>query len=185
MPNISIYEFWPKMEALVDKGLAKAIGVSNYNIQALSNLLSFCRIKPVVNEVEFHPYYYQKDLKDFCDKENIVIIAYTPLVHGIVTRVFFEEHIGEFDVFEEKIFKELAEKYNKNVGQIILSWLHHVGVVPIPATSKKKDRIKQNIEGLNFKMKKNDYDRISQFCENCRQKKFVVGNKYFGINNFG
>ena len=185
MPNISIYEFWPKMEALVDKGLAKAIGVSNYNIQALSNLLSFCRIKPVVNEVEFNPYYYQKDLKDFCDKENIVIIAYTPLVHGIVARTYIAEHNGEFDVFEEKIFKELAEKYNKNVGQIILSWLHHVGVVPIPATSKKKDRINQNIEGLNFKMEQNDYDRISQFCENCRQKKFVVGNKYFGINNFG
>ena len=58
MPNISIYEFWPKMEGLVEKGLAKSIGVSNYNFQCLSNLLSFCKIKPVVNEVEFNPYYY-------------------------------------------------------------------------------------------------------------------------------
>ena len=52
--DVQIYEFWPKMESLVEKGLAKSLGVSNYNIQCLSNLLSFCKIKPVMNEVEYH-----------------------------------------------------------------------------------------------------------------------------------
>ena len=79
---ISVYDFWPKMEELVKKGLAKSLGVSNYNIQCLCNLLSFCRIKPVVNEVEFNPYLNQKDLKEFCDKENIILFAYNPLVKG-------------------------------------------------------------------------------------------------------
>ena len=184
MPNISIYEFWPKMEKLVEKGLAKSIGVSNYNVQCLSNLLSFCKIKPVVNEVEFNPYYYQKDLKEFCDKENIIIIAYTPLVHGIVARTYIAEHSGEFDIFEEQILKDFANKYNKTVGQIILNWLHHLGVVPIPATSKDW-RMEENLKALEFVMKKEDYDNITKYFEKSRQKKFVVGNKYFGVNILG
>ena len=68
--QVSIYDFWPKMESLVEKGLTRSIGCSNYNVQSLLNLLSFCKIKPVANEVEFHPYYYQENLKKFCDKEN-------------------------------------------------------------------------------------------------------------------
>ena len=184
MPNISVYDFWPKMEKLVEKGLAKSIGVSNYNVQNLCNLLSFCKIKPVVNEVEFNPYYYQKDLKEFCDKENIVIIAYTPLVHGIVARTYIEEHNGEFNVFEEQIFKDLAKKYTKTVGQIILNWHHYLGVVPIPATSKEW-RMKENLGALEFEMEKEDYDRICNYFEHSRQKKFVVGNKYFGVNILG
>ena len=56
---IPIYDFWIKMEKLVEKSLAKSIGVSNYNVQCLCNLLSFCKIKPAVNEVEFHPYFSQ------------------------------------------------------------------------------------------------------------------------------
>ena len=184
MPNISIYDFWPKMEELVKKGLAKSIGVSNYNVQCLSNLLSFCKIKPVVNEVEFNPYYYQKDLKEFCDKENIIIIAYTPLVHGIVARNYIADHNGEFDIFKEKILKDLANKYNKTVGQIILNWLHYLGVVPIPATSKDW-RMKENLGALEFEMKNEDYDNMTKYFEKSRQKKFVVGNKYFGVNILG
>lgn len=66
------------MEKLVAEGKTKSIGVSNYNVKNLISVLSICTIKPVVNEVEFHPYLDQKDLKHFCDKENIKIIAYNP-----------------------------------------------------------------------------------------------------------
>ena len=71
---ISIYEFWQKMEELVKKGLVKSLGVCNYNIQCLSNLISFCQIRPVVNEIEFNPYNYQifKNIKEFYDKEQII-----------------------------------------------------------------------------------------------------------------
>ena len=80
--QIPIFEFWPKMEELVDKGLTQSIGCGDCNVQSLLNLLSFCRIKPVANEVEYHPYYCQEALKEFCDKENIAIIAYYPLAKG-------------------------------------------------------------------------------------------------------
>ena len=76
---ISIYDFWPKMEKLVELELTKSLGVSNYNIQCLSNLLSFCKIRPIMNEIEYHLFYIQKNLKEFCDKENIAIIAYYPM----------------------------------------------------------------------------------------------------------
>ena len=134
---ISIYDFWEKMEKLVELGLTKSLGVSNYNIQCLCNLLSFCKIRPVANEIEFQLFYYQKNLKDFCDKENIAVIAYYPLGHGNVARIYIEEHNGEFDIFQEKLIKDLANKYNKNVGQIILKWHLLQGVIPIPATNKE------------------------------------------------
>ena len=181
---VPIYDFWPKMEELVEKKKIKALGVSNYNVQCLSNLLSFCNIRPVVNEVEFNPFYYQKNLKEFCDKENIKIIAYTPLVSGIVARHYNEDHNNEFNPFKEEIIKEYATKYSKTEGQIILNWLHTIGVIPIPATSKTW-RMKENLSALEFKMEKEDFEKMSTYFLNGRKRKFVVGNKYFGVNILG
>ena len=182
---VSIYDFWPKMEKLKKMGLAKSIGVSNYSVQSLCNLLSFCNDRPVVNEVEFNPYYYQKNLKDFCDKENIKIIAYTPLVAGEVARKWNLEHNDEFNVFKEQIFIDLAKKYTKTPGQIILNWYYCLGVVPIPATSKPSFRMKENLEAIKFKLEDKDVEKISNFALNGRKRKFVVGNKYFGVNILG
>ena len=180
---VSVYDFWPKMEKLVEKGLTKSIGVSNYNIQCLNNLLSFCKIKPAVNEIEFQLYYYQKTMKEFCDKENITVIAYYPLSHGNVARIYIAEHYGEFNVFEEKIIKDLAQKYQKDVGQIILNWHHHQGVIPIPATNTVY-RMGNNLKALEFTMEDEDYVLISKYFAPLR-KKFCVGNKYFGVNILG
>ena len=104
--QVPIFEFWPKMEALVDKGLTKSIGCSNYNVQSLLNLLSFCRIKPVADEVEYHPYYYQKALKDFCDKENIALIAYYPLAKGNGAKTYIKEHNGEMNFFKDRVVED-------------------------------------------------------------------------------
>ena len=177
---VSIYDFWPKMEKLVEKGKVKALGVSNYNVQGLSNLLSFCKIKPVVNEVEFKPFYYQKNLKDFCDKENIKIIAHSPLSIGLLG----QNYNKEYNAFEEEIIKDYAKKYNKTEGQIILNWLHTIGVIPIPSTSKMW-RVKENLSALDFKMEKEDFEKMSTHFLNGRKKAFIVGNKYFGVNILG
>ena len=107
----SIFDVWPKMEELVNKGLTRSIGCSNYNVQSLLNLLSFCKIKPVANEVEFHPYFYQKNLKDFCDKEDIALIAYYPLAKGNGAKTYIKEHNGEMDIVEEEAVKNLSEKF--------------------------------------------------------------------------
>ena len=100
-------------------------------------------------------------MKEFCDKENIAVIAYFPLGHGFAGRLYIAEHYGEFDNFGEKIIKDLAKKYNKNEGQIILNWEHHQGVIPIPATNKI-DRMKSNLEALTLKMDDEDYEIITK-----------------------
>ena len=120
---ISIKEIWEKMEKLVEQNLTKSIGVSNYNVQNLLIILSICKIKPVANEVEFHPYLYQKDLKEFCDKENIKIISYYPLIKGANFKKRYEKIMNEkkLDLLNEPVVKDLATKYGKTVGQILLN----------------------------------------------------------------
>ena len=176
--TISIFELWPKMESLVDKGLTKSIGCSNYNVQSLLNLLSFCRIKPVVNQVEFHPYYYQKGLKDFCDKENIALMAYYTMARGNGARNYIKEHNGEMDIFKEKDIKHLAKKYDKTPGQIILNWHIHQGNIAIPSTSNL-DRMKENLGALNFEMKDSDVEIL---CKYGKKMKFCGCVRFFGYN---
>ena len=176
--TISIFELWPKMESLVDKGLTKSIGCSNYNVQSLLNLLSFCRIKPVVNQVEFHPYYYQKGLKDFCDKENIALMAYYTMARGNGVRNYIKEHNGEMDIFKEKDIKHLAKEYDKTPGQIILNWHIHQGNIAIPSTSNL-DRMKENLGALNFEMKDSDVEKL---CKYGKKMKFCGCVRFFGYN---
>ena len=179
---ISIIDTWQKMEKLVDKNLTKSIGLSNYNVQSLLTVLSFCRIKPSFNEVEFHPYLYQKGLKEFCDKENIVILSYNPLVKGSYCKRS-EKAIKEknLDLFNEKIVQELAKKYNKTPGQIILNWHIHLGVVPIPGTFNP-NRMKENLGALDFNMDEEDVKKLSSFEK--KQYRFCDSLPLYGVDIF-
>ena len=116
---------WPKIEKLQEKGYAKAIGVSNYNV--LCNLLSFCNIKPSALEVEFHPYFYQKHLLDFCNKEKIRVIAFNPLVRGSYVKSLHAA--ANLNLLDEAIVKEIGKKYSKTSGQVALNWLISLGIV--------------------------------------------------------
>jgi diketogulonate reductase-like aldo/keto reductase len=174
----SIFEFWPKMESLVEEGITRGIGCSNYNVQSLLNLLSFCRIRPLVNEVELHPYYYQENLKKFCDKENIALIAYYPLAHGNGARVYISEHNGQMNSFEEKNVVSLAEKYNKTPGQIILNWEVAQGIITIPGSSQF-DRAKENLGALDFKMSDEEIKMMNVYG---KKMKFCGCRRFFGMN---
>ena len=176
--QVPIFEFWPKMESLVDKGLAKSIGCSNYNVQSLLNLLSFCRIKPVANEVEYHPYYYQKSLKEFCDKEDIALIAYYPLAKGNGAKTYIKAHNGEMDIFKERIVEDLVEKYNKTPGQIILNWHAVQGNIAIPGTSNP-NRMKENLAALDFQIDEEEVEKLGQFG---KKMKFCGCRRFFGYN---
>ena len=179
---VSIKDTWEKMETLVDKGLTKCIGLSNYNVQSLLIILSFCRIKPTFNEIEFHPYLYQKGLKDFCDKENIVILSYNPLVKGSYCKRS-EKIIKEknLDLFNEKIVQELAKKYNKTAGQIILNWHIHLGVVPIPGTFNP-NRMKENLGATEFNMDEEDIKKLSSFED--KEYRFCDSLPLYGVDIF-
>ena len=179
---VSVRDIWTKMEKLVEQNLTKSIGVSNYNVQNLLVILSFCKIKPVVDEVEFHPYLYQKDLKEFCDKENIKIISYYPLIKGVNYKSRFPKIMNEkkLDLLNEEIVLNLAKKYEKTVGQIVLNWHIHLGVIPIPGSSNP-ERMKENLAAFNFKMEDNDYDLLSSLD---KQFRFCDGVGIYGIDIF-
>ena len=157
---------WEKMEKCVEKKLTKSIGGSNYNVQTLMNVLSFCKIKPAFLEVEFHPFLFQKELLHFCNKENIKILCYNPLCKGN-----YDYHTGkdkiDTELLDEKVIKELSEKYEKTCGQIVLNWHINLGVIPIPMT-QKIDRMIENLNSVGFKMEKEDYDKISSLNKNYR-----------------
>lgn len=161
-----MHVLWKNMENLVKKGLTKSIGVSNYNIQSLMNLLSFCEIKPVLNEVEFHPYFHQKELLNFCKNNDIQLLAYNSLCKGCYTTWAHCKEIKK-NLLEEKIIIELSEKYKKTPGQIVLNWAIYQNVAVIP-TSGKPYRVKENIESANFRLTKEDYEKICELNFNYR-----------------
>ena len=120
-------------------------------------------------------------MKEFCDKEDIKIFAYNPLVKGHYYKKY-EKLIEEkkLDLLDEERVKELAKKYGKTPGQIILNWYLYLGVITIPGTSKP-ERMKENLVAASFEMKKEDYEALSNF-----DKQFRFCNPFdlYGIDIF-
>ena len=173
---IPVKDTWEKMETLVELNLTKSIGVCNYNVENLLNILSICKIKPVVNGVEFHPYLYQKDLKEFCDIHKIVLFAYNPLAKG--------EYLKEdITIFNEDILNNLKDKYSeRSKAQLLLNWHMCLGLVPIPEASLEE--IKEYLYAEKFQLNKNDISLLCSFENNHKHYRFNDGSKIFGINIF-
>ncbi|MGA8944273.1 MAG: aldo/keto reductase [Thermoactinomyces sp.] len=146
-------ETWKAMEKLYKEGLVKVIGVSNFQIHHLKDLLSDAEIRPMVNQVEFHPYLTQKELLAFCKEEQIQMEAWSPLMQGQFVQV--------------ALLKELAEKYGKTPAQIILRWDLQHGVVTIPK-SVNEHRIRENADLFDFELSQEDMDRIDALNKNHR-----------------
>ena len=138
---------WKAMEESVNEGKVKCIGVSNFLEGHLNHILSNCKIKPVVNQIECNPLYYDKQTIDFCKSQNILIEAYCPL--------------AEFDskLIKNKIIVGLSNKYNKTVPQIILKWIMQKGIIPLPK-SIHKEYIIQNINLDDFEISNDDMKLI-------------------------
>lgn len=134
-------ETWRAMEYLYREKRVRAIGVSNFLQHHLEDLLADAETVPMVNQMEFHPYLVQQDLIDFCNKNTIQYEAWSPLMQG--------------HIFEMEIMKELAQKYNRTIAQIVLRWDLQKGVVTIPKSSKK-ERIISNADIFNFELAPED-----------------------------
>ncbi|MFC7440685.1 aldo/keto reductase [Laceyella putida] len=138
-------ETWKALEKLYKDGKVRAIGVSNFQIHHLQDLLTDSEVKPMVNQVEFHPYLAQKELLSFCKQEGIQLEAWSPLMQGEVVNV--------------PLLQELAEKYGKTPAQIVLRWDLQHGVVTIPK-SVKAHRIQENADVFDFELSQEDMARI-------------------------
>lgn len=131
---------WSQMEELVKLGKTKSIGVANFGVKNLNKLLSFCKIKPVVNQIELHPYLPQYEIRDLCKKNEIQIVSYSSLGSS------FDQGVSALD---DPILKEIAIKHNCTVHQVILSSLLKEGILIIPR-SKSKEHLKTNITTVDI-----------------------------------
>ena len=136
---------WKALEELYRQGRVKAIGVSNFLKHQLVDLLTVCEIKPMVNQMEFHPYLVQPSLLDFCRKNQIQYEAWSPIIKGKVTNI--------------EVLRLLGEKYGKSSVQVVLRWDLQKGVVTIPKSSNP-DRIKSNADLFDFELSEEDMKRI-------------------------
>ena len=151
--NAKNYENWQKanndswraMEELVKEGKIKNIGVSNFWPEHLEPLLEAAEIKPVINQIEFHPGYWQPELTRYCKENNILIEAWSPLARG--------------KVFESEEIKAIAKKYNKSVAQICLRWILEHNALVIPKSSTP-ERIEDNFDIFDFQLNAEDIKTI-------------------------
>ncbi|MFJ7646141.1 aldo/keto reductase [Lysinibacillus sp. NPDC097279] len=128
-------ESWRALEDLYEQGKMKAIGVCNFTVAHLEKLLLVARVIPANNQVEFHPRLQQVALRSFCDKHQIQLEAWAPLMQG--------------GLLEDETIAKIATKYGKSIAQVILRWDVQNGVITIPK-SVRRERMMQNADIFDF-----------------------------------
>jgi len=146
-------EAWRALETLYKEGKVKAIGVSNFQVHHLKDLMEDAEIKPVINQVEYHPRLTQKELQAFCEKHHIQLEAWSPLMQG--------------ELLNNEVLTEIANKHNKSVAQVILRWDVQNGIITIPK-STKEHRIVENASIFDFELTKEEIERIDELNQNHR-----------------
>ncbi|MCM1126187.1 MAG: aldo/keto reductase [Lachnospiraceae bacterium] len=136
------------MEKAYRAGKVKAIGLSNFTAEQVQEILDVCEVKPAVLQTEVHPYSQEKELKEFLDREGIIIQAWYPLGHG------------DKALQQENVFTDLAAKYGKSNAQIILRWHTQAGNIVIPG-SKNPDHIRANFDIFDFALTDEEMAKIA------------------------
>lgn len=158
LDHMPIMETWKGMEMCADQGLTKHIGVSNFSILKLKDLVSKATIKPEVNQVELHPFLQQNKMLEYCKQENIFLTAYSPL--GSKDRIPAIKAADEPSLLENKLVVEIASKHGKTPAQVLINWAISRGTSVIPK-SVNAERIKQNFESESFELSREDMDLIA------------------------
>ncbi|MBB6731382.1 aldo/keto reductase [Cohnella zeiphila] len=146
-------ETWRALETLYREGRVRAIGVSNFQIHHLEDLLADAKIRPMVNQVEFHPRLTQEDLRRYAKEQGIQLEAWSPLMQG--------------RLLDDPVLLEIAARHGKSVAQTILRWDLQHGVVTIPK-STKEHRMVENASVFDFELSPEDMARIDGLNRNLR-----------------
>lgn len=144
---------WRALEKLYRDGRVRAIGVSNFKPHHLQTLMEHSEEKPVINQVELHPYFQQKELREFCKQHDIVVEAWSPLGRG--------------QVLDDPVLAEIGKKYGKTPAQVTLRWHLQNDIVIIPK-SVTPSRIKENADIFDFELTAEDMEQIDQLDKNTR-----------------
>ncbi|MEW4327260.1 aldo/keto reductase [Rossellomorea marisflavi] len=146
-------EPWKALEALYKEGRIKSIGVSNFQVSHLEHLLETAEVKPVINQIEFHPKLVQEEVRAFCEKHDIQVEAWSPLMNA--------------ELLNHETVNEIAESLGKSAAQVILRWDLQHGVVTIPK-SMTESRIKENIDIYDFELTKEQVKTLDALDEHKR-----------------
>ncbi len=144
---------WKSLEKIAKTGQARAIGVSNFTVSHLKELLEQCEIVPAVNQVEFSPFLFQKELLEYCQKNKIQLTAYSPLTRGLR--------------LDDDRLLDLADRYRKTPAQLLIRWAIQHEIVVIPKSSQK-GRIIENGNVFDFSLTAKHMDVLDNFNENFR-----------------
>lgn len=148
-PYGDYYGSWKAMEELYRKGKIRAIGVCNFSMERFVDLYMNCTIKPMVNQIEFHPFFQQNQVQNLLKDYNCQIQAWGPL------------NEGQRNIFKHEILEEIAKKHDKTVAQIVLRWHIQKHIMTIPKTIHK-DRMIENMNIWDFQLDSEDFKKIDQ-----------------------
>ncbi|MFC9599086.1 aldo/keto reductase [Peribacillus butanolivorans] len=146
-------ETWKALEKLYNEGKVKSIGVSNFHVHHLEKLLENSEIKPVVNQIELHPLLTQVEIRDYCEKHDIKVEAWSPLGRG--------------SLIEEPTINHIAKKHGKSSAQVLIRWhlQHEIVVIPKSITPS---RIEENAQVFDFSLSLNEMNQIDALNKNER-----------------
>ncbi|CAH0716834.1 unnamed protein product, partial [Brenthis ino] len=161
--KIDYLDTWRGFESVLEQGLAKSIGVSNFNVEQLTRLLKNCKVVPSVNQVEINLNLGQKELVDFCQKNKILVVAYTPFGKMVPSRTDDSPAVK----YDDPIVGSIAKKHGKSVTQIALRYLYQRGICSIPKTLTKS-RIIENASIFDFELDSEDLSTLQKFDINYR-----------------
>ena len=144
---------WKALEKLYKDGKIRAIGVSNFQVHHLEDLIAGAEVKPMVNQIEFHPLLTQTEVREYCKKQEIQVEAWSPLAQG--------------ELLDNEVLTQIAEKHGKSTAQVILRWDLQNEVVTIPK-STKEHRIIQNADVFDFELNAEEVEKINALNQNQR-----------------
>lgn len=160
LSNATIQETWTAMESLVGKGLAKSIGISNFQGSLILDLLRYAKIRPATLQIEHHPYLVQPTLLELAKSEGIAVTAYSSFGPQSFVELGWEKAADTPVLFEHEVVTKLAEKYKKTPAQVLLRWSTQRGIAVIPKSNNPK-RLQQNLEVTTFDLEKSELESIS------------------------
>ena len=163
--SVPIAETWGAMEEIQKAGLCKHIGVSNFSVALIRDLLSYASIRPSILQVESHPYLVQDKLMKYCRSESIAVTAFSPL--GAGSYIPLGMATEEDSVLEQPVIRELAQRYQKSPAQVALRWGVQRGTAVIPKTSRV-ERLSENIDIFDFELSDEEMNQISALDRNQR-----------------
>jgi D-xylose reductase len=156
--RVPIVETWRAMEGLVDAGLVRNIGVCNFGVSLLRDLLSQAKIPPTVLQVEMHPYLAQEKLVRFCKDERIAVTAFSPL--GALSYFQIGMATEDESVLNQAVVRAAAERHKKSPAQIVLRWGVQRGTAVIPKTSRP-ERLQENLAIFDFELTADEMKAIT------------------------